>query len=274
MKTFRLTHLPLAGVVACAAALASGSAGANFVNLTTAGASGTLTGQVGGTAIFSQEGLQAAGTGLIQPFLTIGAQNIEQGFNSDTTPEPLDVKRTNAGYTRSLLVSSVPVVSIAGQGKFYEFLLDINESNPLNSGDAFLSLEKVELFATDSPNIWDASSTLSDVQSAPSTSTVWQMQAADWVALNYDLEPGQGATDMYMYIPKTAVAATNFILYSHFGAQGTRSAADGLPAGEYGSSDGYEEWAVAVVPLPAAAWLFGSALLGMVGIGYRRRSTA
>jgi hypothetical protein len=26
-----------------------------------------------------------------------------------------------------------------------------------------------------------------------------------------------------------------------------------------------------VVPIPAAAWLFGSALLGMAGIGYRRR---
>ncbi|MBK1716536.1 hypothetical protein CKO27_02525 [Thiocystis violacea] len=25
------------------------------------------------------------------------------------------------------------------------------------------------------------------------------------------------------------------------------------------------------VPLPAAAWLFGSALLGIVGIGYRRK---
>jgi hypothetical protein len=31
---------------------------------------------------------------------------------------------------------------------------------------------------------------------------------------------------------------------------------------------------VGEVPLPAAAWLFGSALLGMVGIGYRRRQTA
>jgi hypothetical protein len=27
------------------------------------------------------------------------------------------------------------------------------------------------------------------------------------------------------------------------------------------------------VPIPAAAWLFGSALLGLAGLGYRRRST-
>ena len=29
---------------------------------------------------------------------------------------------------------------------------------------------------------------------------------------------------------------------------------------------------VSVVPLPAAAWLFGSAMLGMAGIGFRRKS--
>ncbi len=27
-----------------------------------------------------------------------------------------------------------------------------------------------------------------------------------------------------------------------------------------------------VVPIPAAAWLFGSALLGVGGIGYRRKA--
>ena len=30
---------------------------------------------------------------------------------------------------------------------------------------------------------------------------------------------------------------------------------------------------MSAVPIPAAAWLFGSALLGMVGIGYRRRAS-
>jgi len=35
------------------------------------------------------------------------------------------------------------------------------------------------------------------------------------------------------------------------------------------------EWtdAARVVPIPAAAWLFGSALVGMAGVGYRRRSS-
>jgi len=43
-------------------------------------------------------------------------------------------------------------------------------------------------------------------------------------------------------------------------------------------SDGLDQtkqWKISgVVPIPAAAWLFGSALLGMAGIGYRRGSGA
>jgi hypothetical protein len=41
-----------------------------------------------------------------------------------------------------------------------------------------------------------------------------------------------------------------------------------------GGSD--KEWSMTstVVPIPAAAWLFGSALFGMAGIGYRRSKTA
>lgn len=33
------------------------------------------------------------------------------------------------------------------------------------------------------------------------------------------------------------------------------------------------EYALTTVPLPAAAWLFGSALLGIAGIGYRRKAS-
>ncbi len=44
-----------------------------------------------------------------------------------------------------------------------------------------------------------------------------------------------------------------------------------------GKDDGSADYAVAaigVVPIPAAAWLFGSALMGMAGIGYRRTQKA
>lgn len=45
--------------------------------------------------------------------------------------------------------------------------------------------------------------------------------------------------------------------------------------GAIGSLEQTKQWAVsfaAPVPVPAAAWLFGSALLGVAGIGYRRQS--
>jgi len=56
---------------------------------------------------------------------------------------------------------------------------------------------------------------------------------------------------------------------------------EGLEGGyEYVDDEGVtqtKQWAVSgitPVPLPAAAWLFGSALLGMAGIGYRRSRDA
>lgn len=43
-------------------------------------------------------------------------------------------------------------------------------------------------------------------------------------------------------------------------------------SGGYGApANNYDAWLVAAVPLPAASWLFGSALLGIVGIARKRK---
>jgi hypothetical protein len=48
--------------------------------------------------------------------------------------------------------------------------------------------------------------------------------------------------------------------------------------GDVGKSVGFYAWAVhsgnvgaAIVPIPAAVWLFGGGLLGLIGVGRRRR---
>jgi hypothetical protein len=46
------------------------------------------------------------------------------------------------------------------------------------------------------------------------------------------------------------------------------------PADTQALSHGAIYGTAAVVPIPAAAWLFGSALLGVIGLGYRRKPTA
>jgi len=53
-----------------------------------------------------------------------------------------------------------------------------------------------------------------------------------------------------------------------------RLAWEDLPgAGDRGFNDIVVEVSLAPIPIPAAAWLFGSGLLGMVGIA-RRKKTA
>ena len=51
------------------------------------------------------------------------------------------------------------------------------------------------------------------------------------------------------------------------------SLAGGICTGNWALSNIVYFTATSPIPIPAAAWLFGSALLGMVGIGYRRRQT-
>ena len=84
---------------------------------------------------------------------------------------------------------------------------------------------------------------------------------ANGVLLNFDLNPGSGAGDMFLTIPTsffTGVPGQYVLLYSQFGT----------PPGAYPSNDGFEEWAVIsgqVVPEPATATIAGAFLLAWFG---------
>jgi len=58
---------------------------------------------------------------------------------------------------------------------------------------------------------------------------------------------------------------------SDWGSIGMRGQATGLTGGSSFNGSA-KEISTSPVPLPAAAWLFGSAILGMAGIGYRRKT--
>jgi hypothetical protein len=74
---------------------------------------------------------------------------------------------------------------------------------------------------------------------------------ANGVLLNYDLNPGSGAGDMFFDVPTSLFAGVSgqyVLLYSQFGT----------PPGTYRSNDGFEEWAVisgAAVPEPSSPLL-------------------
>lgn len=261
------TKFALIATAAISAAVASTFAGATTVDLTTAGSSGAIN----GAQFFQYSADLPTGTGNFGTFLTIQQNGTEAGYNTDGTLE----FNTQVNHTSAIQLKDIPLVN-----GFRQFALDINETasktNPL------LSLDEVRLFTTSDKN-------LTGYSFGSNATEVYNMDAGgdNWVKLDYSLSgSGSGRADMLMYVPDsyfTAAGATGntyVVLYSQFGLQGNDS--NGL-----GSSAGFEEWSShnlpgkpgddfpappASVPVPAAAWLFTSGLLGLVGASRRRKA--
>jgi len=225
----------------------AGPGSAAVLDLTTAGASGFVNG-----AFFQQVAPQPTGTGVIDSFLRLQANGLEQGYNTGARPVEFDQK-TDPNFTRNLLLSDVPVVNLNGTA-YRQFLLDINESSGQNR--EFLSLDKLQIFQSDTPN----------VNSYSNLGTKIYDLAPNSIYLDYSLNHGSGSGDMFAYIPDSLFDPTTpyVYLYSLFGNE----------MGADGTSDaGFEEWAVLqgqtpVNEIPAPATLIFAALgcgLGFVG---------
>jgi len=252
----------------CALAVASiaGSAQAVVVDLTSAlGGSGTING-----AIYTNSNVQSAGSGVLDSFVRVSSASntYVRGYNTSARGVAYD-ENTSPTFTHDLALSAVPIVNIGGVN-YREFVLDINQqnSNPLET------LSNVQI------RIGGASGAgAAPAWGASVGSLIYQMNAATWdghtgsnpytnrVELNYSLNPGSGAADMFLYVPSSLFVGGSFVyLYSEFG--------DPQP-----NNDGFEEWAVRTpgpaVPLPAAAWAGISCLAG-VGLlsAIRRRRTS
>jgi len=241
------------------------SANANYLDLTTAG-SGSF--GVGGFVWVDQ---QSTGTGVINPFLTIQANGTESGFNTNASP-PLDAKPPN---TQAVRVSDFGQVNFNGTPSI-RFLLDINESKGGN--DELLSLDNLQVYVSTNASI----SSLANLQNPVNATKVYDIDtagacsanspatctanASNGVNLNFALNPGSGAGDMYFYLPASLFTnPSNFLyLYSSFGALG----------GGYTSSDGFEEWAridsPTAVPEPTT-YAFVLSLLSSAVVLYKKR---
>lgn len=232
------SHLVVIGIVSLVLSVTQAQASL-MLDMTASGAVRT-----DGVAVFRQFSMDGStGTGGIDSFVRIQGNGTERGYNTDGTPE-FDTK--TGSFTHSLLLSSIPEVTIGGVGH-REFLLDINQNSQ------FLSLDAIKIYIADAGNL----------ASYPAAFGTPVYDLGDyWLKLDATLGSGSGSGDMLMYVPSSlfgADGAKYVYLYSAFGAQ-------------FASNDGFEEWARgtegSVTPEPATLALLA---LGGVAMLLRRR---
>jgi len=243
------------GVVVCLGFCASLSASPTMVDLSTEDSWGEANG-----ARFEQySGPHGAGTGHINAFLVLQNKGIEEAYNTDGSPLPLDAKEP--AHTNALLLSDVPIVR-RGDTEYREFLLDIHEDNA--GDDRYLSLDQLLIALNSEP---DLIGDVEDVFADP----VYDLHAGgdSWIKLNSDLSSGGGQADMLLLVPNSYFEGQceYVYLYSRFGEN-------------YAASATPEEWAVrstgddTQIPAPGAVILagLGACVVGALRLGRRHGS--
>lgn len=251
--------------IVCLTVSVTSASATTLIDLTTSGSSGSGTDALFGNEFVVQWVAQAStGTGVIEPFLRVQKGGNEQGYNTELGG-PLDDK--TGTWTHALNLSAVPIVNIGGVD-YRQFLLDINEDN--STDGRLLSLNQIQIFQGPD-QLHTGFSSVAGVGTQPiitfgQASEIFRLNNASGdleIRLNFGLNPGSGAGDMFLYVANAAfdTAIPNVIFYTQFGA----------PSGYASSNAGFEEWAIfrpgdgdtsgqQPVPEPAALALFGTGL--------------
>ena len=205
-------------------------------------------------AIFTTNFQQPAGTGVIDPFLTIQSAPTEQGYNG--TNNNFDTKRVPE-WNHPITLGSLAQVTVNGQ-QYYQFIVDVNEPNA--TATSTISLDMLSVWT--SPTLQDSTSTGSNGLFNGSLGTLRYNMSTSLgqnSVLYFDGNSGSGQADISIYIPVTDFAGANsgdyLYMYQAWG--------NSLP-----SSGGYEETFGVMNPgstsVPEASALIP--LLGVLGM--------
>ena len=233
-----------AGTTTALAALAP----AAMIDLTQPNSSGSVNG-----ALFQTTNIQPTGTGVIDPFVRLQNNGLEQGYNTSASNMPFDEKP--GIWTHDLRLSDMGGRVVDGV-PYYEFLLDINQAS--GGDNRLLSLDAIQIYT--SP-LGGQSTT--NVASLGALRYNLDAGGDNWIKLDYSLNSGSGSGDMHMLVPVSLFATTssNSFVYL-FSAFGTHHSANA----------GFEEWAASrdpvQVPAPGAFALIG---VGTFAMARRRR---
>ena len=188
-----------------------------------------------GGVIFTDAVNTGSGTGNYNTFLAISDNDgIEEGFNSDDTP-PIDDSNENIDHakTHTVKLSDLVIVTVDGV-QYYEFRVDLNESN--SDPNAQISLDQFKLYSSANGGITDTTTLFSQ-------NLIYDMDAGgNKSVLMSDAESsGSGNDDYAVLVPITEFAGldpttTYVYLFVQMGA------ADPVDPDTWDATATFEEW--------------------------------
>jgi hypothetical protein len=284
---------PALTLAAAVAVLPSYQATADEFDLTTA-SQVTVTGDVGGDAIFRNNWEQPTGTGVFDPFLTLdsngqtstGNTSIESAYNTDGTRAIyLDQQKPNA-FNKTVRFGDLQNI-----GGYYVFDLDANEPG---GGKSLISIDNIRIYTSagdktlagiGTANLDDLGTLRWAMNTPLSTGTTPPdlngFNVTKWVKLDSNqnnndsskANGGSGQADMWVLIPVTAfgdAAADDYVWF--YNLNGVHYTADG----DLAAQAGFEEWRSlngpnAVPDGGNTLMLLGSALTALAFVAGRRK---